>query len=197
MKNDEQQVVQVLGQRHHYCNDQIKSMSSEWLSRGKSGPGPMPCGFLCWPIKHGQLATASQKGQERPAWEQAPWTPPRGCLCPKEPRPDGHRPGCLCHLPRMAHTCSAGQGWSQGGRDWPGPSETSVDRAVLPLAPFLGIRVKSLPHPPKKDGTQLFWRLEGPSQASGGSNIKLFFQCALSLWRGFRRPLKSSALNPC
>lgn len=76
--------------------------------------------------------------------------PPGGCLCPKEPRPDGHRPGCLCHLPSMAHTCSADEDASPEGGTGQDPGEASVDRAVLPLAPFLGIRVKKVSPIPKK-----------------------------------------------
>ena len=180
-------------------NDQIKSMSSEWLFGGKNGPGPIPCGFLCWPIKHGQLATASQKGQEWPAWKQAPWALPR-----RVPVPQGAQnligtrldASAICLAPHTFAVLTRTHPQREAGQD---PGKTSMDRAVPPFTPFLGIRVKKAP-PLRQKGwnSTSFLKTEGPSQASGGfSNIVLFFQCALSLWRGFRRPLKSSALNPC
>lgn len=157
-------------------NDQIKSTSSEWLFGGKSGSGPMPRGFPRWPIKHGQLATASQKRQEWPAWKQAPWTSPRGGACaPRSPEPDGHMPGCLCHLPSTAHTCSADEDASPEGGTGHDPREASVDRAVLPLAPFLGFRVKKVPPTKKGWNSTSFLKTEGPSQASGGFSNCYFF----------------------
>ena len=153
-------------------NDQIKSTSSEWLFGGKNGPGPIPCGFLCWPIKHGQLATASQKGQEWPAWKQAPWAPPR-----RMPVPQGAQnligtrldASAICPTPHTFAVLTRKHLQREAGQD---PGKTSVDRAVPPLTPFLGIRVKKTPSPTppgRKDGTQLlFWRLRVPHKLQGG-----------------------------
>ena len=133
-----------------------------------------------WAIGH-----CLTEGTRVASLETSPVNFPQGGACaPRSPEPDGHMPGCLCHLPSTAHTCSADEDASPEGGTGHDPREASVDRAVLPLAPFLGFRVKKVPPTKKGWNSTSFLKTEGPSQASGGfSNSVTFSMCFVSVER--------------
>lgn len=144
-----------------------------------------------WAIGH-----CLTEGTRVASLETSPVNFPQGGACaPRSPEPDGHMPGCLCHLPSMAHTCSADEDASPEGGTGHDPREASVDRAVLPLAPFLGFRVKKV-HPTKKGwNSTSFLKTECPSQASvGGSNSVIFSMCFVSVER-FQKALEVLSLK--
>lgn len=210
--------------RHVFCpwpktsllfNDRKKSINSEWLFGAKGGPGPIPRGFLLLANKAWAISPCLTEGTRVASLETGPISPPGRCTFPKGFRTRWAHP--WMPLPSAQHGThtQCWRGRIPKGREWPGPGRGPCGQSCTVFSiisrcwgeerhqkqGWNSTCLKEKSHLRGAQDTSPFLKTEGPSQLAlccrGGFQHNVMSQCALSPWRGFRRPLKSSALNPC